>query len=82
MILYRSLLDTDLIEAAEIYTYFDNFRLRKAFAYQTNQNKGCWCPGDSRSQDRQDTNIPTLPVPEIKALSLIKLHTSGGRQNM
>ena len=26
--------------------------------------------------------IPTLPVPEIKALSLIKLHTSGGRRNM
>ena len=26
--------------------------------------------------------IPTLPVPEIKALSLIKLHTSGGRGNM
>ena len=26
--------------------------------------------------------IPTLPVPEIKALSLTKLHTSGGRRNM
>ena len=25
---------------------------------------------------------PTLPVPEIKALSLTKLHTSGGRWNM
>ena len=29
-----------------------------------------------------ERDIPTLPVPEIKALSLIKLHTSGGRRNM
>ena len=27
-------------------------------------------------------HIPTLPVPEIKALSLTKLQTSGGRRNM
>ena len=47
--LHRSLVDTDLIHMV----YFDNFRLRNAFAYHTNQNKCHWCPGDSRSQNQQ-----------------------------
>ena len=36
----------------------------------------------THSATTQTCTIRALPVPEIEALSLTKLHTSGGRRNM
>ena len=36
----------------------------------------------SQSHNLKTVLIRALPVPEIEALSLTKLHTSGGRRNM
>ena len=46
------------------------------FAGERGSNDSC------RQNIQIGFNIDALPVPEIEALSLTKLHTSGGRRNM